>query len=98
MRGSPEYTPAAGEKPEREARVWQQDGLAPTDGHDAPEAEPRAVASRSISLRVPEQMLIALKAMAQREGVGYQVLLKRWLDDRIREERRRLGDDGPLSL
>jgi len=40
---------------------------------------------------VPTPMLEALKALAQREGVGYQVLIKRWLDDRLRKERDRLA-------
>ena len=98
MTGSPGYTLASAEKLEREARDWQQGVLTPTDRHVAPEAVTRAGASKSISLRVPEQMLTSLKSMARREGVGYQVLLKRWLDDRIREERRRLRDEEAHSL
>jgi hypothetical protein len=96
--GLSEHTRAAAETRKREARDRQHGVLPPTDSHDTPEAVPRARALRSISLRVPEQMLIALKVMARREGVGYQVLLKRWLDDRIREEWRRSRDDGPQGL
>ncbi len=32
---------------------------------------------------MPTKMLTVLKEFARREGVGYQVLLKAWLDDRI---------------
>jgi len=39
---------------------------------------------------MPKALLAVLKAFAEREGIGYQVLIKRWLDDRIREERNRL--------
>ncbi|MBI2378911.1 MAG: hypothetical protein HYV07_33255 [Deltaproteobacteria bacterium] len=38
-------------------------------------------------------MLLVLKKFARREGVGYQVLMKRWLDDRIRAEAKRAGLD-----
>jgi len=40
----------------------------------------------SISIRLPERQLEVLKEFARREGVGYQPLMKRWLDDRIRDE------------
>src|SRR5688500_7346216 len=40
----------------------------------------------AISLRVPGSMLESLKQFAELRGVGYQVLMKRWLDDRIRQE------------
>jgi hypothetical protein len=36
-------------------------------------------------------MLTILKAFARREGIGYQVLMKRWLDERISEERDELS-------
>ena len=65
--------------------------LSPRDWQDAPEAIPKAGASTAISLRIPTPMLAILKAFAEREGVGYQVLLKRWLDERIREERDKLA-------
>ncbi|MBI2377092.1 MAG: toxin-antitoxin system HicB family antitoxin [Deltaproteobacteria bacterium] len=58
-----------------------------------PEAIPRAEESTAISLRVPKRMLTILKEFARREGVGYQVLMKRWLDDRIRAEAKRAGID-----
>lgn len=64
----------------------------PRDWHDAPEAVPGAATSKSISLRMPHQMLAILKAIARREGVGYQVLLKRWLDERIRQEWNQMRD------
>ena len=33
-----------------------------------------------------------MKAFAKREGIGYQVLMKQWLDDRINEERAKLSE------
>ena len=97
MTGSSEYIPDSAEKLGCGARDVQPGVLTAAVGHDVPEG-PRAGASTSISLRVPHQMLTALKAIARRENVGYQVLLKRWLDDRIREERRRLRDERPHDL
>lgn len=87
-----DYAPASKEQLVEEARQWDSHGLSPRDWADAPEAIPRAAASTLISLRVPNQMLEVLKTFAQREGIGYQVLLKRWLDERIRKER----DDLPI--
>jgi hypothetical protein len=36
-------------------------------------------------------MIAILRAFAEGEGVGYQVLMKRWLDDRIKQEREELA-------
>lgn len=85
------YKPASPEELKREARDWELRVLTPCDWQDAPEAIPRVGASTAISLRMPTQMLAILKAFARREGIGYQVLLKRWLDERIREERDKLA-------
>lgn len=47
---------------------------------------PTHPAAVSISIRMPVNMLAILREFAEREGVGYQVLIKTWLHDRIREE------------
>ncbi len=72
-----------------EARHWDSGELTPKGWKDAPDAVPRAKESVAISLRVPAPMLEILKEFARREGIGYQVLMKRWLDERIRSERDR---------
>ena len=72
-----------------EARRWDNRELTPKGWEDAPDAVPRAKESVAISLRVPAQMLEILKEFARREGIGYQVLMKRWLDERICSERDR---------
>lgn len=87
------YERASREELEREAEDWDRGVLTPRDWQDAPEAIPRVGASTSISLRVPNDMLAILKAFARRQGIGYQVLLKRWLDDRIRDERDKLAKE-----
>ena len=56
------------------------------DWEDAPEAVPRAAESSPISIRFPKKMIAILKEFARREGVGYQALIEKWLDDRIRKE------------
>ncbi len=53
----------------------------------------RAKESMQISLRLPRQMIEILKEFARRAGIGYEVLVKRWLDERIRQERDRLRQE-----
>src|SRR5262245_8616523 len=72
-----------------EARRWDQREVTPAGWEDAPEAVPRSKESVPISIRLPRQMVEILKEFARRAGIGYQVLMKRWLDERIREERER---------
>ena len=81
------YMPASNEELAGEAHRWDAGEIDTRGWREAHEAIPRAASSTLISIRVPAQMLGILKAFAQREGVGYQVLMKRWLDDRIRLER-----------
>jgi predicted DNA binding CopG/RHH family protein len=76
----------------REAQAWKDGTRHPKDWQDASDAVPRSAESVSISIRMPSNLLLILKEFARREGLGYQVLLKRWLDDRIRHERERLRD------
>lgn len=70
-----------------EVRRWDARELTPGDWEPAPEAIPRARETKAISIRLPVVMLTLLKAFAEREGIGYQVLMKRWLDARLRQER-----------
>ncbi len=82
-----------------EAAAWSEGRLTPQGWEDAPSAVPRAAASKAISIRLPVPMLQLLRGFAERDGIGYQVLIKRWLDDRLRTERRRLrsrSGEGPL--
>jgi len=81
----------------QEASEWDTRRRTPADFTDAAEAVPRAQEVTSISIRMPNALLTVLKKFAEREGVGYQVLIKRWLDDRIREERDRLRKNRSLS-
>ena len=73
-----------------EAARWTSRERDPKMWIDSPEAIPRASESVSISLRMPRLMLEILREFARRRGIGYQVLMKRWLDDRIRDERNAL--------
>ena len=82
-----EHRMASTEELAREAAEWDRHVRSPHEWADAPEAIPRAGASTTISLRVPNQMLSILREFARREGAGYQVLMKRWLDERISVER-----------
>lgn len=72
-----------------------------TDGRawvDAPERVPRDEESQPISLRLPKRMLALLREIARRNGLGYQVLIKRWLDDRIRAEFQRRSEIAGASI
>jgi hypothetical protein len=76
-----------------EARRWTE-GELPSEGLvDAPDAVPRVKESVSISIRLPRLMVEILKEFARRSGIGYQVLMKRWLDERIRQERTRFQQE-----
>ena len=73
-----------------EGRCWDNREMTPAGWEDAPEAVPCARESVADSLCLPVQMMAILKEFAQRAGVSYQVLMKRWLDDRIRQEHERI--------
>ena len=88
------YQPTSDDELDAEARRWESGATDPSGWVDAPEAIPLVRASTPISLRLPTQMLRILKLFAERERVGYQVLMKQWLDERIREERDRLLSHG----
>jgi hypothetical protein len=67
-----------------------------TEENDFARDEPhvdRSGKTVAISIRLPEQQLRILKEFARLDGVGYQTLMKRWLDDRIREEHARMGTE-----
>ncbi len=74
-----------------EAQEWDSGKRHPRDWEDVLPTTPHIPSSTLISLRVPATMLLILKEFARREGIGYQVLMKRWLDDRIKEERDKLA-------
>jgi len=77
----------------REASSWDERQLTPAGFTDAPEAIPNASQSTAISIRMPNQLLELLKKFAKHEGIGYQVLIKRWLDDRLRAELDKIRED-----
>lgn len=52
-----------------------------TDLNDAPEALP----SELVSMQFPKTMLFLIKGFAKREGIEYQELIKKWLDEKIME-------------
>lgn len=93
------HRPASHEELAREVREWE-DGTRTLEGWvDAPEKIPNIEKSTLIDFRVPTDMVTILKEFARRQGIGYKVLMKRWLDDRIREERDKLREkaDQPVS-
>src|SRR5713226_9547600 len=57
------------------------------------EAVPRARESVAISIRLPKKLVDILKEFARRSDMGYQVLIKRWLDDRVQLEHKRLREE-----
>ena len=78
-----------------EARRWDTREITPAGWEDAADAVPRAGESVPVNIRLPKKMLALLKEFARREKIGYQVLMKRWLDDRIRDERERRQAPSP---
>jgi len=80
-----------------EAAEWDSRRRTPSGFTDDEEAVPRARESTAISLRLPGALLALLKKFAEREQIGYQVLIKQWLDDRVRLERERLRGTSPAD-
>jgi hypothetical protein len=80
-----------------EAAEWDSRHRTPSGFTDDAEAVPRAHEATAISIRIPTALLALLKQFAEREGLGYQVLIKRWLDDRVRLERERLRGLSPAG-
>ena len=91
------YKPASSEELEQEVQDWENRIIDPRNWIDTPESVPNIEGSTAISLRVPNQLLSVLKAFAEREGIGYQVLIKQWLDQRIRDERRKLVEEQTVT-
>ena len=77
-----------------EAKAWSDGTKKPTDPewYDAPSAVPRYRESERVELRLPIIMVKILKEFARRENIGWHMLMKRWLDDRIREEAQKFKD------
>jgi hypothetical protein len=71
----------------KEAAYWESKEASLAGWVDATDEVPRAGESEAISLRMPTMLLHILKEFARRQGIGYQVLIKRWLDDRVATER-----------
>jgi predicted DNA binding CopG/RHH family protein len=44
---------------------------------------------KPISLRLPAETITAAKRVARQKGIGYQVLLRIWITERLAKERRR---------
>lgn len=79
-----------------EAERWSNREVDLRSWEMAAEAVPRQRESVAISLRLPAKMLDILREFARRRGIGYQVLMKTWLDDRIRSEAHQLRDRGKV--
>jgi len=70
----------------KEAEQWDDGTLDPKPWDDVPQAIPRANEPAPVSIRLPQKMIAVLEEFSRREGIGYQTLMKKWLDDRIRKE------------
>jgi hypothetical protein len=84
---------ATDEQLAEEARRWDSREITPAGWVEAPDAVPHARESTQINIRLPRQMVEILKEFARRSDIGYQVLIKRWLNERIRQERDRIREE-----
>lgn len=71
------------------ARLWDEGKLSGKDWIQDEDSIPRAQESEQISIRLPKRLLSVLRGLAKRRSIGYQVLLRDLLDERVREEARR---------
>ena len=84
----------------KERRFWEtHDSAAYVDWSSAgfvrfPNLKP---STETISLRLPAGLLADLKALANKQDVPYQSLLKVFLADRVTREWRAIGPRGPRS-
>jgi predicted DNA binding CopG/RHH family protein len=91
----PEFASEAAER-----RFWEtHDSAAYVDWSSAgfvrfPNLKP---STETISLRLPAGLLADLKALANKQDVPYQSLLKVFLADRVAREWRAVGPQGPQS-
>ena len=70
-----------------EVKQWDSAGFQTKSGFQSqPELVPRVSETTLISIRIPNKLLHLLKAAATEQEIGYQVLMKRWLEDRLRQE------------
>lgn len=79
---------------DQEREFWSESDS--TDYIDWSEARPLVLPNlkpslKTISLRLPEHMLAALKVLANKRDVPYQSLLKLFLAERLEEELQRTG-------
>jgi predicted DNA binding CopG/RHH family protein len=61
------------------------------DMDDAELVEPQPTADRggmteAITLRLPQRLLTGLRRVAEQQEVSYQILIRRWLAERLAEE------------
>ena len=61
------------------------------DMDDAELVEPQPAADRSgmtqaVSLQLPQRLLTGLRREAERQEVSYQILIRRWLTERLAQE------------
>ena len=75
------------EQLKKEAALWDKGEIDPKTWEDSSESLPRFTECEAISIRIPKIMLAIIKEFAKREDIGYQALMKRWLDEKILEER-----------
>lgn len=82
----------------RLAQLWSEGQLSGKHWITDPHGIPRVMESEQISLRLPKKLLAVIRTLAERRGIGYQVLLKDWLYDRAHiEAERELGRDDPAA-
>ena len=83
----------AGLSPTEEARWWDEN-RAYWDTIEAPDERidpPRVRRTKPIDLRLPVDMIDALKAEAARQELPYQTLIRMWLKERLDGETRERG-------
>ena len=73
-----------------ERKFWEQKGAEYTAYVDWAKAQPAVfpnlkASSTSISLRLPDSLLIRIKVEANRLDVPYQSLMKIWLSEKLKE-------------
>ena len=71
----------------QEASQWSDGTLTPEGWQDAPEAVPRTGESVILGIQLSNKLFEIIQEFAKRNGVNHQVLINRWLIDRVKVEK-----------
>jgi predicted DNA binding CopG/RHH family protein len=68
-----------------EAKAWDERRIDPKTWDNVPRMTALSGETEAICFRLPKDTITILKEFAKRKDIGYQTLIKMWLDEKILE-------------